>query len=124
MPDCVQVVIDAGQDWIHDLDDPVPREDVLDHIFSCEIDHPLQDWILSAHGPKVLVPDMDEMDKVLVFDVRSKASVVRPKASNIFCGWVCHTVFSGRKYLWEIFVKGLVCGGWTMEFIIVRISKF
>ena len=112
-------MIDAGQQWMQSADckdallAALPHEDALDHIFSCEIDRPLQDWILSAHSPKILVADVEEMDKALVFDLRSKASVMRPKASNVFCGWVCHSVFSGCKYFQEIFMKGLLCGGWS-----------
>ena len=100
-----QVIMTAGQQWMQASSDPLlapePFDDCLKHIYSCEISPPLQEWILGGHSPGVLVADLDEMQKSPVFDIKSSASVMRPKATNVFCGWVCHSVISGCNLSWS-----------------------
>lgn len=64
----------------------------LDHLFSCENSKPIQEWIMSAHAPSALIENIEDMNRSLVDDLVTLSSVVRPAASFVFCGWVCHDV--------------------------------
>ena len=105
-----QVVFETGQNWFARAQKWLPTDGLEDgpcaksrsgahqpvqHMFSCELSRPLQDWILSAHSPTVLVPDICTMDKKLVYDVKTSQHVVKPDVRAVFCGWVCHNVFPG-----------------------------
>ena len=71
-----------------------PNRPVL-HAFSCEVAPPVQKWIQLAHDPQLLVSCISEMGNSMVRNVLDGNYVPRPKATAVFCGWVCHQAWLG-----------------------------